>query len=173
MRPHDTSPPELTPIDHNAAPGDFIDRLAARMLQLNALMVATTREAIELCEVARDAARAASSQRSPRVGFAASVPSQTAASATPQGQAAALSDTAEAKLLFWTSPEESIHSAKIVSAVLELTSTTLQNMRVAGEGPDYIKRGGRVYYCKRDVVTWMRGETGNRRAIVNSSRPAT
>ncbi|MCK0506334.1 hypothetical protein [Aromatoleum anaerobium] len=75
-----------------------------------------------------------------------------------------LSREAEAQLVFWAAPEESIHSAATVAAVTELATNTLQNFRVSGEGPDYIKRGGKIYYRKTDVISWMRGEDPRRRA---------
>lgn len=75
-----------------------------------------------------------------------------------------LSREAEAQLVFWAAPEESIHAVAAVAAVTDLAPGTLQNLRVAGEGPDYIKRGGKIYYRKTDVISLMRGEDPRRRA---------
>ena len=75
-----------------------------------------------------------------------------------------LSPAAEAQLVFWAAPEESIHAVAAVAAVTDLAPGTLQNLRAAGEGPDYIKRGGKIYYKKTDVISWMRGEEPRRRA---------
>ncbi|MCK0511943.1 hypothetical protein [Aromatoleum buckelii] len=75
-----------------------------------------------------------------------------------------LSREAEAQLVFWAAPDESIHPAATVAAVTELAANTLQNFRVSGEGPDYLKRGAKIYYRKADVLSWMRGEDPRRRA---------
>lgn len=66
-----------------------------------------------------------------------------------------LSDAAEARLVFWASPPESVHPAAVIAAVTDIAINTLQNLRVSGEGPAFIKRGGRVYYRKDAVVTWL------------------
>ena len=66
-----------------------------------------------------------------------------------------LSKEAEERLLFWLLPPESIHPVAVIAAVTEIAPNTLQNMRVSGEGPAFIKRGGRVYYRKDAVVTWL------------------
>lgn len=75
----------------------------------------------------------------------------------------ALSEAAETKLVFWAAPDDSMHPTSVVCAVVELTHNTLQNMRVTGEGPRYVKRGGKIYYRKADVVSWMRGEVADDR----------
>lgn len=66
-----------------------------------------------------------------------------------------LSDEAEARIVFWSSPDESVHPASIIAAVTELAPNTLQNLRTSGDGPEYIKRGGRIYYCKAAVLKWL------------------
>lgn len=69
-----------------------------------------------------------------------------------------LSAEAESRLVFWSSPDDSLHPVSVVCAVTDLAGNTLTNLRVAGEGPDYIKRGGKIYYRKASVVRWMSGE---------------
>lgn len=83
-----------------------------------------------------------------------------------------LSESAEARLVFWAAPDESLHPAAVVCAVADLSSNTLQNMRVSGDGPDYIKRGGKIYYKKSAVVSWMKGEATRRPVAVCDPRSA-
>lgn len=97
-------------------------------------------------------------------------PSTAAAHIEPPLAHVSLSKDAESRIVFWSSPDESMHSASVVCAVAELAPNTLINMRVAGEGPDYVKRGGKIYYRKLDVVRWMRGEESRRPALVRASR---
>lgn len=66
-----------------------------------------------------------------------------------------LSPGAEASLVFWTSAADSIHPARVVAEALGVAENTLCNWRAAGEGPAYLKGGGRVYYRKSAVVAWM------------------
>lgn len=66
-----------------------------------------------------------------------------------------LSEDAEARLVFWASPMDSIYPASMIAAVTGIAANTLTNMRVSGEGPAFIKRGGRVYYRKDAVVMWL------------------
>lgn len=84
----------------------------------------------------------------------------------------ALSDEAEGVAVFWNTPDDSLHPVSRICAVLELAHNTLQNMRANGEGPDCIKRGGKIYYRKSAVVSWMQGEQGRRPAATQSPHAA-
>lgn len=66
-----------------------------------------------------------------------------------------LSPEAESRLVFWSAPNESVHPAAVIAAVTGIAPNTLTNLRVSGEGPAFIKRGGRVYYRKDAVVSWL------------------
>lgn len=57
--------------------------------------------------------------------------------------------------LFWQANDESWHSPKTISAVIDLSLNTLNNWRVMGKGPDYVRSGPLVYYKKCDVLRWF------------------
>lgn len=66
-----------------------------------------------------------------------------------------LSPAAEARLVFWAAPMDSVHPAAVIADVTGIAANTLQNLRVSGEGPAYIKRGGRIYYRKDALLNWL------------------
>jgi hypothetical protein len=43
--------------------------------------------------------------------------------------------------------------------MLRLAAGTLQNWRVRGEGPPFIRLGGRVLYDRTALVDWARNQT--------------
>ncbi|MCC4115328.1 helix-turn-helix domain-containing protein [Aromatoleum toluclasticum] len=69
-----------------------------------------------------------------------------------------LSPQAEAAIVFWSAPMDSMHTAQTVCAVTGMAFNTLTNWRSQGEGPKSVRRGGRAYYRKSDVLAWMQGE---------------
>ena len=50
---------------------------------------------------------------------------------------------------------------KNAAAYCGLSVKTMANMRSRGEGPRFIKRGGRVFYRIEDLDEWNRGGTFN------------
>ena len=67
-----------------------------------------------------------------------------------------LDQDASSVLVFWNSPDEAKFPPKVAAAVLGLSEHTLQNMRVAGNGPRFFKRSSRlVYYRKKDITAWL------------------
>lgn len=81
----------------------------------------------------------------------------TTATATddPKSKVITLSPEAEAAIVFWSAPLDSMHTQQTVSAIIGLAVTTLTNWRAMGDGPKSVRRGGRVYYRKSDVLAWM------------------
>ena len=43
------------------------------------------------------------------------------------------------------------------AAYLRVAPSTLQSKRSKGEGPRFVKAGGRVLYLKADLESWIRG----------------
>ena len=46
-------------------------------------------------------------------------------------------------------------TTKEAAEYLRISKQTLSNWRFRGEGPDYIKVGGRVVYASEDVSAWL------------------
>ncbi len=86
--------------------------------------------------------------------------------------AVTLSDSAEHRIVFWSAPDKSFHSPEVVSAVTGLSTNTLQNMRNKEDGPTHIKRGGKIYYRKADVIKWMENGQTLRPVEVHDPRNA-
>lgn len=68
---------------------------------------------------------------------------------------ALLSDDAQAALLFALAGPDSDHPAERVAAYLGASIGTLANWRNLGGGPRFRKLGGKIYYRKSDVTTWV------------------
>jgi excisionase family DNA binding protein len=47
-------------------------------------------------------------------------------------------------------------TTKEAAEVLRLKPHTLENMRSQGKGPIFMKLGGRVFYHRADLRTWLR-----------------
>jgi excisionase family DNA binding protein len=50
-------------------------------------------------------------------------------------------------------------SSDYVAELLVLTRNTLEKWRVRGEGPPFVKLGGRVRYRRSDVLAWIEENT--------------
>jgi len=56
--------------------------------------------------------------------------------------------------------------------LLCLAAGTLQNWRALGEGPPYLKLGGRVVYAQADLIAWAEGQRrGDASAADRKPRP--
>ena len=64
-------------------------------------------------------------------------------------------NTAELIKLFWEAPKEAYFAQKTIAAVISRTTKTLECDRWRGKGIPYRKCGGRVLYCKSDVIAWL------------------
>lgn len=61
-------------------------------------------------------------------------------------------DTAE----FWKAPPEARFNQKVVAKVIDYSEAWMEIRRCKGGGIPYVKDpGGKVFYLKRDVLTWM------------------
>jgi hypothetical protein len=54
------------------------------------------------------------------------------------------------------------------ASLLRLAAGTLQNRRIAGNGPPYLKLGGRIVYARADLVAWAEAQ---RRTSTSDSGP--
>lgn len=82
---------------------------------------------------------------------------ETATQEAPTPSVVTLSPEAEAAIVFWSAPMESMHTQQTVCAITGMATNTLTNWRAQGEGPKSVRRGGRAYYRKSDVLAWMDG----------------
>lgn len=63
-------------------------------------------------------------------------------------------DTAE----FWKAPPEARFNQKVVAKVIDYSEAWMEIRRCKGGGIPFVKDpGGKVFYLKRDVLTWMDG----------------
>jgi excisionase family DNA binding protein len=65
----------------------------------------------------------------------------------PTGRRFVMAETDE----FW--------SSDYVAALVGLTRNTLEKWRVRGQGPPFVKLGGRVRYRRSDVLAWIEENT--------------
>ena len=63
-------------------------------------------------------------------------------------------------------PAPVIMNERQAAEYVQLSVRTLQNMRVRGGGPAFVKAGARVLYELDDLVTWLRG---NKRASTSET----
>jgi hypothetical protein len=64
---------------------------------------------------------------------------------------------AEVLKLFWEAPADAYFSQEIIAPVIGHKPKTLECDRWRGRGIPYRKCGGRVLYCKADVIAWLEG----------------
>ncbi|MBN2371764.1 MAG: helix-turn-helix domain-containing protein [Vicinamibacteria bacterium] len=67
-----------------------------------------------------------------------------------------------------TDTHDTYLSAREAAALIHMRPKTLANKRVYGDGPPYIRAGGRVLYSRRDLDEWLRA----RRRHSTSEHPA-
>jgi hypothetical protein len=56
---------------------------------------------------------------------------------------------------FWAAPSEALFSQQTLATALDRPESWFEHARVKGTGPAFRKIGGRILYCKADVLAWL------------------
>lgn len=56
---------------------------------------------------------------------------------------------------FWAAPPQAHFSQQTLATALDRAESWFEHARVKGTGPAFRKIGGRILYCKADVLAWL------------------
>ncbi|MDO8415540.1 MAG: DNA-binding protein [Agitococcus sp.] len=69
--------------------------------------------------------------------------------------------TASLKLAYWNAPHDADFEQETISLAYNVSLSWLQAKRSNGGGPAFRKVGRKIYYTKKDVISFFAGEVVN------------